>query len=190
MPPVARITARAETVSDAPSRERSARPVARPSSVAIAVAASGSSTSTRSCVAASAESARVMRRPVADASGVHDPALRVPTLESEREVAASVCVELDAELLEMAHAVGRLLAEHADRALAGGLAAGGERVVGVLCGRVVRGQRRGDPALCPVAGGLSERRAAHERDARPLVGGHERRIEARRRRRQQLRRRC
>ena len=65
MPPVARITARDETVSGAPSRERRARPVARPSSVAIAVAASGSSTSTRSCVAASAESARVIRRPVA-----------------------------------------------------------------------------------------------------------------------------
>ena len=63
---------------------------------------------------------------------------------------------------------GRLLAQHAHRARAGGAAAGGERVRGVELGRVVVGQRGGDPALGPVAGGLRERRAGDERDAGAL----------------------
>jgi hypothetical protein len=65
MPPVARIRARAESASGSPWRGRSVSPAARPSWRAMAVAASGSSTRMRSCVAARAESARVMRRPVA-----------------------------------------------------------------------------------------------------------------------------
>ncbi len=119
-----------------------------------------------------------MRRPVAAPPAWTILRSRVAALEPEREVAAAVGVELDAELLKVAHAVGRLLAEHPHRALPSGLAAGGERVGGVLRGRVVRRQRRGDPALRPVARGLRERRAADERDARPLVRGHERRVQA------------
>ena len=47
-------------------------------------------------------------------------------------------------------------------------------------GRVVLGQRRRDPALRPEAGGLGQRRAAHERHARALVGRHEGREQPRR----------
>ena len=80
--------------------------------------------------------------------------------------------------LEVAHASGRLLAERADRALARGVAAGGERVLGVALGRVAVCKRGGDPALRPVARGLGERGAAHERDARALRRGHERGVQA------------
>ena len=116
--------------------------------------------------------------PGGGAAGVDDPAPRVAALEAEREVPPAVGVELNAELLKVAHAVGRLLAQHPHRALSCGLAAGGERVGGVLRGRVVRSERRGDPALGPEARGLRERRAADERDACPLVRGHERRVQA------------
>ena len=44
-------------------------------------------------------------------------------------------------------------------------------------GRVVGGERGGDAALGPVAGGLGERRARHERHARALARGHERGVE-------------
>ena len=100
------------------------------------------------------------------AAGVHDAALRVPALEPEREVAVAVGVELHAEPLEVAHALGRLLAEHAHGAGAGGLAAGGEGVLGVLRGRVVHppARRRSRPApsswpSAPAASGSRARRS-------------------------------
>ena len=71
-----------------PSRGRSVSPAQRPSAVAIALAATGSSTRIRSFVAASADS--VARDPAAGgrAAGVDDAPPRVPALEPEGEVAA------------------------------------------------------------------------------------------------------
>ena len=57
-----------------------------------------------------------------------DPPARVPALEPERQVAATVGVELDAELLQVADAGRRVLAEHPHRARARELAPGDERV--------------------------------------------------------------
>ena len=61
--------------------------------------------------------------------------------------------------------------------VARGVAARGERVLRVQLGRVVVGERGGDPALRPEARRLGERRAAHERDARALAGGDQRGVE-------------
>src|SRR5829696_581092 len=66
MPPVARTTARARTGSASPRRGRATSPTQRPSCVVSEVAARGSSTSIRSSTAASADSSRVMRLPVAE----------------------------------------------------------------------------------------------------------------------------
>ena len=107
-----------------------------------------------------------------------DAPARVPALEPEREVARAVRVELHAELLEVVDAGGRVLAQHPHRARTGQLAPRAERVLDVQLGRVVLGERGGDPALGPEAGGLRERRAAHERDPRSLARGHERGVEA------------
>src|SRR5918994_1125009 len=65
IPPVARITARAEIHCLPPSSALTVTPLQRPSLTASAVAATGSSKRTRSFVAACAQSARVIRRPVA-----------------------------------------------------------------------------------------------------------------------------
>ena len=46
------------------------------------------------------------------AAGVDDPAAAVAALEAEREVAVAVGVELAAELLQLAHAVGGLVGQH------------------------------------------------------------------------------
>ena len=98
-------------------------PTQRPSLIRSADAVVCSNTSMRSCVAASAASWRVIRRPVARAAGVHDAALRVPALEPEREAAAAVAVEAHAQRLELAHPARRVLAQHLHRARAGGAAA-------------------------------------------------------------------
>ena len=47
------------------------------------------------------------------AAGVHDAALGVAALQAEGEAAAAVAVEAHAERLELAHAVGGVLAQHA-----------------------------------------------------------------------------
>ena len=52
-------------------------------------------------------------------AGVHDPARRVPALQAQRQRAAAVGVEAHAHALEVADAVGRVPAEHVDRARAG-----------------------------------------------------------------------
>ena len=90
----------------------------------------------------------------------------------------AVGVEVHAELLEVAHRAGRLVDEHLGGAAAGEAAAGGLGVAQVLGGRVVGGERGGDPALRPVARGLGERRRGDERDARARAGGGERGVEA------------
>ena len=59
-------------------------------------------------------------------------------------------------------------------AAAGEAAAGGLGVGEVLVGRVVDGERGGDPALRPVARGLRERGGGDERDARARARGGER----------------
>ena len=44
--------------------------------------------------------------PSGGAAGVHDPALRVASLQAERQVAVAVGVEPHAELLKVAHPLG------------------------------------------------------------------------------------
>ena len=165
MPPVASTTARASSASGPPVARgaRAARrsaPRAWPARWPRAARAPRCARSWRR----SADS--VARDPPAGgrAAGVHDAPPRVAALEAEREVAVRSASKLDAELLEVAHARGRLLAQHAHRARARRVAAGGERVRGVLLGRVVVRQRGGDPALRPVARRL--RRAASGSRAR------------------------
>ena len=80
--------------------------------------------------------------------------------------------------LEVAHRGRRLVAQHPHRARGASAAAGGDRVVEVALGRVVVGERGGDPALGPVAGGLGERRARDEHHAGALARGDERGVEA------------
>ena len=179
IPPVARITARAR------QRERAALARAEREPGAAAVRPWPARSPPRARAPGCARSwpraptaSRVIRRPVAAPPAWTTRRSRVPALEPEREVAVAVGVELDAELLQVAHARGRLLAQHAHRARASRVAPGGERVRGVLLGRVVVRERGGDPALRPVARGLGERGAAHERDARALRGRHEGGVEA------------
>ena len=105
------------------------------------------------------------------AAGVHHAARGVTALEAQRQRTVAVGVEAHAHALEVADALGRLLAEHLDRARPRRPPAGRERVGGVAVGRVVHRQRGGDPALCPVAGGARQRRARHQRHARARVGG-------------------
>src|SRR5207248_4071119 len=51
------------------------------------------------------------------AAGVHDAAARVAALQSERQRAAAVGIEVDSELLELADARRRVVAEDPRRAL-------------------------------------------------------------------------
>ena len=151
----------------------------RPSSVQIAPAVACSSTSIRS-------SRRGDRRQLARdaaaggaAARVNHAPHRVPALEAERERAVAVGVEPDARATR-----GRARAPGASRhrtraALSRDVPRPAfERVGQVAVGRVVRGDRGGDAALCPVARRLRQRRARHEHDARALARGRERGVEA------------
>ena len=109
---------------------------------------------------------------------VRDAAARVPALEPEREVAVAVGVEAHAERLEVAEALGRLGAQDARGAAAHDAAARLQRVLLVLLGRVVAGQRRGEPALRPVGRRLGERARGDERDAGALARGGQGGVEA------------
>ncbi len=110
-------------------------------------------------------------------AGVHDPAPRVTALEPEREAAVAVGVEANAEPGEVGDRVGRLLAQHARRRLANGVAAGRDRVEQVALGAVVGRHRGGEAALGPPARGLGERRRGHERDARTCARGAHGRVQ-------------
>ena len=83
----------------------------------------------------------------------------------------AVGVELAAELLQLADAVGGLVGEHHGGGALGEAAAGLERVLEVDRGRVVDRERRGRAALGPVGGGLGERAGADEGHARALARG-------------------
>ena len=108
---------------------------------------------------------------------VGDAAARVPALEAQREVAVAVGVEADAEALEVAEAPGRLLGEDARGGGADDAAARVDRVGEVELRRVVLGQRRGEPALRPVGGGLGERAGGDQGDVGALARGAERCVE-------------
>ena len=98
-------------------------------------------------------------------------------LEPERQLAVGLAVELDPALLELSHLAGRLADEDLDHRGAAGPAPGADRVLGVELGRVVVAERRGEPALGPVARALGERLARDERDARTSLGGGQRRMQ-------------
>ena len=112
------------------------------------------------------------------AAGVGDAAARVAALEAEREVAVAVGVEAHAEALEVAEARGRLLGEDARRRRADDAAAGRERVLEVQRGRVVVGERGGEPALRPVGRRLGQRAGGDQRDPGALARRAERGVEA------------
>ena len=94
--------------------------------------------------------------PGGSAAGVDDPARRVTALEAQGQPAGAVGVEGHAELGEILHRRRGLVAEHSGGRLAHRAAPGGERVGQVALGAVVVGQRRGEPALGPVAGGAGQ----------------------------------
>ena len=107
MPPVARITARAESAAAPPVRRRTVSPAQRPSpDVASAVAATGSRTVIRSFVAASADSVLVMRRPVAAPPAWTTRRSECPPSSPSARLPRPVRVEAHAELLKIAHARG------------------------------------------------------------------------------------
>ena len=174
-PPVARITPRASSVR--PSSVSS--PAARPSAV------------TRSAVGAAAledvdpgvlgdRGGQLAQDPAAGgaAARVGDAAARVAALEPEREVAVAVGVEAHAERLEVAEARGRLRGEDARGRLAHEAAAGRERVLEVQRGRVVGGERGGEPALGPVGRRLGQRAGGDQRDPGAFARRAERGVEA------------
>ena len=130
------------------------------------------------CSDTAALSSRRIRRPGGAAARVGDAAARVAALEPEREVAVAVGVEAHADRLEVAEARGRLLGEDARRRGAHDAAAGGDRVLQVLLGRVVLGQRGREPALRPVGRGLGQRAGGDEDHLRALASGAERGVEA------------
>ena len=109
------------------------------------------------------------------AAGVDDAAARMASLEAERQPSLVVEVEDDAARLQLADRRRRLVDQHLDRRGAAEAAAGGDRVGGVAVGRVVGLERRGEPALRPVAGALGERRAGDQADPAALLGGPQRR---------------
>ena len=172
------MVARASTGSTAPLRERATSPTQRPSAT---VSARGrprlehlDSLVQRGHGGQLAGDAA----PGGGAPGVHDAPVGVASLEAQGEVAVAVGVEAHPQSLQVAHPAGRLRAQNAHRAGPGRVAPGGQGVGAVTLGRVVVRQRGGDAALGPVGGGLGERRAAHQRHARPLPGSGQRRVEA------------
>ena len=110
------------------------------------------------------ESSRRIRRPGRAAARVHDAAARVPALEPEREVAVAVGVEARRRA-----ARGRGSARAPPRPGCArprrGRARGRRRSCPARCelGRVVDGERGGEPALGPVGRGLGQRAGGDER---------------------------
>ena len=107
------------------------------------------------------------------AAGVDDPAAAVAALEPERQVAAAVGIELDAELLQLADPVCRFVRQHLGGGLARQAAPGDQRVFEVELRGVVERERGGGAALRPVGGRLGERPCGHERHPGALPGGGE-----------------
>ncbi len=124
------------------------------------------------------------------AAGVHDAPARVAALEAERERAVAVGVEA----ARRARSRSRTRAGDSSHSTRTALARAAARpAASVSCdvqlGRVVVGERGGDPALRPVARRLGERRAATRAPrARPRAAAGARRRARRRRRRPRRRR--
>ena len=104
------------------------------------------------------------------AAGVHDAAGAVAALEPEGEVAVPVGVEAHPEYLQLVEAGGRLARQDLGGGAADELPARGQRVLQVELRRVVDRERRREPALGPVGGGLGERARRDERDPGALAG--------------------
>ena len=99
---------------------------------------------------------------------VHDPAAEWPPSSPRARLSVPVGVEVNAQVLQVAHAGGRLLAQHSTALGRASVAPRGQRVIAVPLGGIVRRQGRGDASLRPEAGGLSQRRAADQRHVRAL----------------------
>ena len=171
MPPVARITARASTLSASPRRGCATRPTQRPSTreQRTSPRAARAPRCARAS-AASADSSRVMRRPVAAPPACTMRRREWPPSRPSARLPWRSASKWTPSRSRSRTRAGRLGAQHLHGARARGVAAGGERVGHVQRGRVVGGQRGRDAALGPVGGGLGQRRAAHERHARALLG--------------------
>jgi hypothetical protein len=109
---------------------------------------------------------------------VDDAPPGVTALEPQRQLSVGIEVELDAALAQVPHHRRRLGDEGLDSGGATEAAPGGERVGGVLRGRVARLQRGGEAALRPIAGALSERGAGDEADPAALLRRPQSRPEA------------
>ena len=172
-PPVAMIVPRARTAG--PSSQRT--PTTRPSSSHRSAARVVSSTRTPGCATRTAESCAHDAAPGRAPARVHDAPARVAALEAEREVAVAVGVEDDADALQREDHLGRLVRQHLGGRAADQPAARALGVLEVQLRRVVDRERRGEPALRPVARRLRERRGADDGDARAGLGGRQRRVE-------------
>lgn len=104
---------------------------------------------------------------------VDDATAGVSALETESELAVGLEVEDDATRAQLLDGGGRLLDQGLDGARPAQAATRGERVGGVLRGRIARLERRREATLGPVAGALRERRARDKADARSLLRGLE-----------------
>ena len=126
------------------------------------------------------------------AAGVDDAAPAVAALEAERQAPVTVGVEVDADALEVADDGRRLAAQDGGRAGAHEAAPGALGVAAVTVGRVVVGERRGQPALGPVARRAGQRGGARRGPRAPRRGrpSAPRTAPPRRPRRPRGRRRC
>ena len=97
------------------------------------------------------------------AAGVHDPARRMAALQGQAPGRPPARCRSAPPLAKLLHRRRRLPSQHLDRPGAAQPATGVQGVVGVAGRRIVRRQRRREPALRPVAGALGERLARDER---------------------------
>ena len=163
------ITARART----PRPSSQPRPTQRPSASSRLLARACSTISISGSCAASAESSRTTRRPVALPPECTTRRANA-ALQPERERAAAVGVEPHAQPLELADAIRCLGAEDRRGARADETAPGVLGVGLVQLRAVVRAERCRKPTLRPIARGLGERRGGDQRDARAGAGGAQR----------------
>ena len=110
----------------------------------------------RGSAAASAESWRTTRRPVALPPAWTTRRTEWPPSRPRCQAAEAVGVEADAERLEIGDTIGRLTHEDLGGGAADEVAAGALGVGEVEGEAVIVGECRGETPLGPVAGGLGE----------------------------------
>ena len=128
--------------------------------------------------AATADSWRMIRRPVAaPPAWTIRRALCPPSSPSDSRPRRSAS-KLTPSRCQILDGGRRLACQHLGRRQSDRVATGRERVLQVELGAVLRGQRRRQSALRPVARGAGQRRRRDERDSRARADGAECRVEA------------